>query len=115
MSNNIKVSIPLSGLFKRETYNYIIRGLGGNWPAIISPLSGSFEAKGKTEVLNEVVSFCPSTGLCPPSNPNVLPYSLQSCGYDNNHLYTNIVVDLTSKSDNITTRTNSMIIECTGS
>lgn len=115
MSNNIKVSIPLSGLFKRETYNYVYRGLGGNWPAIISPLSGSFEAKGKTETLNAMISFCPSTGLCPQSNPSVLAYSVQGCGYDNNYLYTNIAVDLTSSSDNLTTRSNSTIVSCSGS
>lgn len=115
MLNNIKFSIPLSGLFKRETYNYKFVGLGGNWPAIISPLSGTFEAKGKTETLNAIVSFCPSTGLCPSSNPNVLPYSLQGCAYDNNYLFTNVAIDLTSSSDNTTTRSNSTLVSCSGS
>lgn len=115
MSNNIKFSIPLSGLFKREVYTYAVRGLGGNWPAVVSPLSGSFEAKGKTETLNGMISFCPSTGLCPASNPSVLPYSLQTCGYENSHLYTNVAVDLTSTSDNVTTRSSSVLVECTGS
>lgn len=115
MSNNIKISVPLSGLFKRETYSYYFRGLGGNWPATINPLSGSFQARNKTETLNAIISFCPSTGLCPPTSINVLPYSLQSCGYENNHLFTNVAVDITSQSDNLTYRSNAILVECSGS
>lgn len=112
MSHYINVSLPLSGLYKREVYSYVYRGLGGNWPATISPVSGSFEAKGKTETLNAVVSFCPSTGLCPPLGPGVLPYSLRSCGYDQHYLFTNIAVDLTSLSDRSVTRSNSVLVSC---
>jgi hypothetical protein len=71
-----QTSVTVSGLLPEQDYTFNFIGLGGNWPAKIVPLSGSFVATGSSQTIDAMIHFCSNTGICPPSQPDVLPYSL---------------------------------------
>jgi hypothetical protein len=82
MTHYIQTSVNATGLLPQQDYTFKFRGLGGNWPAQIIPLSGSFTADSSAKTLNAIVNFCANTGLCPPSRPDILPYSLTEIAND---------------------------------
>jgi hypothetical protein len=111
-NNNFHVTIPVSGLIRREDYNYEIIGLGGNWPAVVSPSSGYFNASSKSISIPVTVSFLPTTGIS--QNITTLPYEILSCGYNNAEIFTNILVKLTSLSDNTNIVSPTTLVKCSG-
>jgi hypothetical protein len=111
-NNNFHITIPVSGLIRRESYSYEIVGLGGNWPAFVSPTGGSFVSNSKSIDINASISFLPTTGLT--QNLNVLPYDLLSCGYNNNEIFTNVAVKVTSLSDNSEIFSPTTLVKCSG-
>lgn len=112
-NNNIHISIPVSGLIKRENYRYEIIGLGGNWPAVAIPSSGTFEATAKTANLNTSISFCANTGLVT-NLSNILSYESLQCGYANQELFTSIKAKIVSLSDNSELFSSQQLVQCTG-
>lgn len=111
-NNNFHISIPVSGLIRREDYKYEILGLGGNWPSVASPSSGSFISYGRSTNINTTISFLPTTGTY--SNLNILPYNLLSCGYNDSELFTNVMAKVTSLSDNNIVFSPTQLIKCSG-
>jgi hypothetical protein len=109
-NNNFHISIPVSGLIKREDYTYEILGVGGNWPAIANPASGEFVASSKSKKIDTTITFLPTTG----NIHNSLDYELSSCGYANTELFTNVVAKVTSLSDNTIVFSNPSLIKCSG-
>lgn len=109
--SNFHISIPISGLIKREDYKYDITGLGGNWPSIATPSSGLFTATGKTATINTTISFMPTTGSL---HNNILPYSLLSCGYEDSELFTRVSARATLLSDNSTVSSAVHLVRCSG-
>lgn len=71
-----QTSVTVSGLLPQQDYTFKFKGLGGNWPAKIAPVSGSFVANSYSQNIDVMVNFCSNTGICNPSQPDVLPYSL---------------------------------------
>jgi hypothetical protein len=113
INNTQKISIPVSGLYKQQKYNFKFRGLGGNWPVTLYPMSGSFETtNNKTVNLTTVASFCQSTGLCPQSDGNVLPYSTNYQGFNTIDAVTSFVVDVTDPSDNSVKSSEPQFLQC---
>ena len=110
--SNFHLSLPVSGLIKREDYSYEIVGLGANWPSTASPISGSFTATSRSVSINTTISFLPTTG----SNQhlNVLPYNLLSCGYQDRDLFTRVVAKVTSLSDNSVILSSPSLVSCSG-
>lgn len=110
-NNNFHISIPVSGLIKREDYKYDIVGVGANWPAVASPSSGTFTASSKLATINTTISFLPTTGQ---SAPNILSYNLLSCGYNDSEIFTNVVAKVTSLSDNCIVLSPTQLVQCSG-
>jgi len=110
-NNNFHISIPVSGLVKREDYKYDIIGIGANWPAVASPSSGTFTASSKKANINTTITFLPTTGQ---SAPNILSYNLLSCGYNDTEIFTNVMAKITSLSDNTIVFSTTQLVRCSG-
>lgn len=108
MNNNFHITIPVSGLIKREDYKFDIVGVGGNWPAVANPPSGTFTAKTKSINISTDITFLPTTGYASGS----LKYNLSYCGYDNTSLFTNVAAKITSLSDNSIIQSDPIYIAC---
>lgn len=108
--SNFHISIPVSGLIRREDYNYEIVGLGANWPSVAFPTSGSFTASSRSTNINTTISFLPTTGSN--NNLNVLPYNLLSCGYQDKEIFTRVAAKLTGTSDNSVILSNPVLVNC---
>ena len=91
--SNIDVSIKLSGLLPFEKYDYAFQGLGGNWPCIITPASGTIRPYGDSLNLDAVVHFCTTTSSCPSGSSGYLTYATGLCD-PNPNLYTTIRLSL---------------------
>jgi hypothetical protein len=87
-NNTVPISFNLSGLLKRLNYDFTIEGLGGNWPATITPASGGFTAAAKTAEIPAAVSFCATTGVCL-GDTDILPYDMaKKCSFDKSQIFT---------------------------
>ena len=71
----------VSGLIPNHTYNYEFSSVIGNWPAVITPPTGTFKASKKTTEIRSRLAFCPSTILCTGGTPGLLDYDLNSYQY----------------------------------
>jgi len=111
-NNNFNLSIPVSGLIKREDYRYDIVGLGGNWPVIALPPSGSFTATAKTRNIDTTIIFLPTTGSS--HNQNYLDYDLLTCGYQTDEVFTNISAKVTSLGDGSIIQSSTQLVKCSG-
>jgi hypothetical protein len=78
MSKNVAYNANLNGFVPFERYYFEFSGLGGNWPAIVSPASGYFttDNEGKYNLVANV-SFCANTGSidCNPSSDGYLAFN----------------------------------------
>jgi hypothetical protein len=110
--SNFHISIPVSGLIKREDYTYEIIGIAANWPSVASPASGTFTSPAKSTSINTTISFLPTTGSN--THLNVLPYNLLSCGYQDKEIFTRVAAKLTSQSDNSIIISDSKFVNCSG-
>lgn len=91
-NNTVPVSFNLTGLIKRQNYEFSIEGLGGNWPATITPTSGTFTASSKSGIIDATVSFCATTGSCL-GDTDILPYDLtKKCTFDNSQIFTFVLM-----------------------
>lgn len=105
------ISIPVSGLIRREDYTYEIVGIAANWPSVATPPTGSFTSFSRSTSINTAISFLPTTGN---SGFNTLPYSLLSCGYQDKEIFTRVAARVTSASDNSVILSDSRLISCSG-
>lgn len=101
MSKNVAYNADLNGFIPFERYYFELDGLGGNWPAIVTPVSGYFttDSDGKYS-LSASVSFCAATGVsdCDPNAEGYLDFN--SNLLTDLDLYTNLqlnVKDLSNK------------------
>lgn len=78
--NTYGFTSTIDGLQLHQQYNYEFIPIQSNWPAtMITPISGSFNTNdSSSRTLSSKIVFCPTTGLCPPSDPSVLPYTIGS-------------------------------------
>lgn len=78
MSKNVAYNANLNGFVPFERYYFEFSGLGGNWPAIVSPASGYFttDNEGKYH-LSANVSFCANSGSldCNPLSDGYLSFN----------------------------------------
>jgi hypothetical protein len=91
--SNIAVSIKLSGLLPFEKYDYAFEGMGGNWPCLITPLSGTIRPYGDSVNLEANVHFCTTKNSCPSGAPELLPYTTGLCDSSPN-LFTSLRLSL---------------------
>ena len=94
MSNipiSLDIQLSYKGLIRRLDYQYVIESEAANWPIVILPSSGMFSASSRTGIIEAQAIFCPNTGSCPDSDPDVMPYNLQySNGVKNTKLFANV-------------------------
>jgi hypothetical protein len=115
MSYNQNIQFALKSLSRRQDYSYKIVGLGGNWPAVAEPSSGTFTAQSGEEFIDTNIAFCNYTGVCPPDDPKVLGYSFgYNCGTSNNNIFTNVGLELTRVSDESKRYEPSILVEASG-
>jgi hypothetical protein len=91
--SNISISTRLSGLMPFEKYDYTFQGMGGNWPCVITPLSGTIRPYGDSVNIDATVHFCTTKTSCPTGTVGFLPYSTGICD-SNPNLYTSIRLSL---------------------
>lgn len=107
-----ETSVFVTGLLPGQDYSYRFYGLGGNWPAVVSPVSGTFVANNKSQTLPVVVDFCANTGLCPPSRSDVLSYTLND---RNNEMLTTVLqADVLDICENTTIKSTPAIVTASG-
>lgn len=115
MSYNQNVQFELKNLSRRQDYSYKITGLGGNWPAVASPNSGTFTAQSTDTTLSTNIAFCNYTGVCPPTDPNVLDYNFSNnVGTSHNSIFTNVGLELTRVTDGSVRNEAPILVEATG-
>lgn len=108
--SNIDLVTNLSGLVPFEKYDYVFEGMGGNWPAVITPISGSFRPNKDSAEINSVVHFCRTKTSCSGS-PTLLDFDDSLCDHDNN-LFTSIRVKLTPETLQKTLYSNVTTVKC---
>ena len=94
-----KIVASFDNLIKNQTYTYEFRGTGGNWPAVLTSTTGSFIANKSSVSVENLLSFCPSTAICPSGTPGLLPYSINAYKHlfdADNGDYTSVEVKLDS-------------------
>lgn len=85
----------INNLIPNSQYRYLFEAVEANWPATVSPISGTINPTSTTFSLPVKLSFCKSTGICPSSDPDVLDYSLDStCATNAGYLTRNVKLRL---------------------
>lgn len=107
-----ETSVFVTGLLPGQDYSYRFYGLGGNWPAVVSPVSGTFIANSKSQTLPVVVDFCTSTGLCPSSRSDVLAYAIND--FNNEVLTTVLQAHVLDICENTTIKSTSATVIASG-
>jgi hypothetical protein len=114
--NILNFTANLSNLVAGTTYNYNFRGIEANWPAAIYPVSGSFVADRTEESIPASLTFCVSTGVCPPTDDKVLTNNLDASCYaamvdSDKHTRLKLEIQPTD-CDNATYSSNEMMVMC---
>jgi len=109
---NIDISSSISGLMPYEKYDYKFEGMGGNWPAIITPISGSIRPFSTEAKIEATVHFCKTKTSCTGS-VGLLPYNT---GIDDlsKDLYTSIRLGIKPELFNYTLYSDIETIKCSG-
>lgn len=77
---NHKFITSFKNLMPLTTYSYVVESLDGNWPASVSPASGSFSTLTGSMDIETELSFCASSASC--SGVTLLEYESDSCSSD---------------------------------
>jgi hypothetical protein len=72
--NSKTFNVKCDGLIPNQEYTYVLNGGGGNWPLKITPRSGIITTSSSDFTINGLLSFCPSTGACPSTDPSIINY-----------------------------------------
>lgn len=81
-TNTVTVTGHIHNIVPNKIYSYEIEGLDSNWPVIVYPLSGTIYSSGNSVNIPIKLSFCASTGVCPPDGGlSILPYSVDENCY----------------------------------
>lgn len=115
--NKGSFSLSFTNLIPGSRYTYTLNSLDANWPVIVSPVSGTIVSSSSSMTLPIGITFCRATGLCPTSNPKVLPYTLdQACllNYNTVNKYIKLQANLNNIDDSTgdTILSNIINIEC---
>lgn len=112
----IPVKFQINKLIKTLEYNYQIEiaDAPGNWPVVAIPKSGSFVSDSRSRDITTIIMFCPNTGVCNNSNPDVLPYNINySRGFNNKDLlFTNLRLKVNEKNTTDYLYSSGQYIEC---
>lgn len=110
-TNSTNLVLNISDLVVGETYNYTFYGLDGNWPVMLSNISGTIvPSRRDNNILNSRITFVESSGLHVLDNNRVI--EPVSCTADKD-LYTVIYASLTAAtSPNEAIRTENIFISC---
>lgn len=108
-NRSFPVDVAMSGLIKRQTYNFFVEGRGGNHPAVVIPSSGIFIASDKTKDLNFNMVFCGNTAECPDDTEGLLNYNDK---ISNDPVYNSFIVRLEADGESIFSDYN--YVECSG-
>jgi hypothetical protein len=115
MTNTKTASITVSGLVPNSKYSYEFIGAGANWPATLSQATGLISTNNSTvKTIKTNVHFCVSTGVCPSGSAGVLDYSLDSCPFDADSLYSNLNFILKDYSTNEELYNDIIEVNCSG-
>jgi hypothetical protein len=66
------ISASVTGLIPGKVYTYNYSSVAANWPAKITPISGTLLPSSGVESIDSIFTFCPSTTDCPGCFPYVL-------------------------------------------
>jgi hypothetical protein len=77
-SNIYQISVGVTGLSPKQSYNYSFVPLSANWPTTLSTITGSFLAKDDYEIVTSDITFCPTTGVCQTAGKTVSSYTLDN-------------------------------------
>lgn len=72
------VASTLSNLKIGEKYSYRFYISDANWPIVLYPNSGNIVPLSADQTITTRLSFCPTTGLCPPNATGVEPYTINN-------------------------------------
>ncbi len=72
--NSKTFNVKCEGLIPNQEYTYVLNGGGGNWPLKVTPRSGIITTSSANFTVNGLLSFCPSTGACPSTDPSIINY-----------------------------------------
>jgi hypothetical protein len=72
--NSKTFNVKCEGLIPNQEYTYVLNGGGGNWPLKVTPRSGIITTSSSDFTVNGLLSFCPSTGACPSTDPSIINY-----------------------------------------
>jgi hypothetical protein len=109
--SNIDVKIELSGLLPFEKYDYLFEGMGGNWPCIVTPYSGTIRPYAGDITIEGKVHFCSSKTSCSSNSVGFLPHNTGLCDPSPN-LFTTLRVSLKPENFAHKLYTNSIIVSC---
>lgn len=110
-TNSTNITLNISDLVVGETYNYRFYGLDGNWPVMLSNISGTIvPSKRDNNILSSRLTFVENTGLFNGDNNKVIdPLSCVA----NKDLYAVIYATITAASSpNEPVKTENMMINC---
>lgn len=110
-SNSTNVVLNMSDLVVGETYYYTFHGLDGNWPVMLSNISGTIvPSRRDNNILNSRVTFLESSGLYVSDNNRVI--EPVSCAADKD-LYSVIYASfVAASSPNEAIKTDNIFISC---
>lgn len=77
--DNYSFLAQISNIVPGETYKYVYKSTNSNWPLLVYPISGTFNAIDSEFNLPTRLVFGSATGVCPTGSKNVLDYSMDSC------------------------------------
>jgi hypothetical protein len=79
MSNPRDISVSINGLVPLDKYSFNFTSIGGNWPVVVTPISGSFIANAASGKIDATVYFCSSKNDCDDCQ-GLLSYQECLCG-----------------------------------
>lgn len=117
LSNSPKdtITADIQNMIIGEKYDFTFEGMNANWPVIIYPSSGKITAVESSSSIPARITFCASTGICPPTASYVQPYTINaSQAYNDSQIDRITKVRCTIKKDcsNNITYSNEMIVIC---
>lgn len=66
------VNASINGMIPNQQYKYEFSGAGGSWPVKILPRTGIISSSTSQSTINSLLTVCSSTGVCPPTDSDVL-------------------------------------------
>lgn len=115
-NNKASIGLTLSNLIPGQTYSYKGMGLSANWPVSLYPMSGNIVASGTSVTIPVAITVCKSSGICPSTDPTVIPYNLKTSSYYGSNVdrIARFYFDVNTVNCEVdeTVRTNEILLTC---